>query len=143
GIPDLVVTNYSSSTVSVLLGNSSGIFAPAKNFPVGSHPISVALADFNGDGNTDVLVANNTGNLVSLLLGNGNGTFAPAKNFAVLQAPQSIALDFFGGHSGFAVVSTPLNEVAVYQDVVSYPAAASRVSVARSPLTFNINTKLY
>ena len=78
-----------------------------------------------------------------MLLGNGNGTFAPARNFAVLQAPQSIALDFFGGHSGSAVVSTPLNEVAVYQDVVSYPAAASRISVARSALTFNVNTKLY
>jgi hypothetical protein len=39
-------------------------------------PISVAVADFNGDGNLDIAVANRSSNDISVLLGKGNGTFA-------------------------------------------------------------------
>jgi len=38
-------------------------------------PISVAVADFNGDGNLDIAIANRSSNDVSVLLGKGNGTF--------------------------------------------------------------------
>src|SRR5262249_26494973 len=49
--PDLVTANFAASgTVSVLLGNGNGSFAPAVNYAVGAFPIAVALADVNGDG---------------------------------------------------------------------------------------------
>ena len=54
GKPDLVVTNYTSSTsdnsVSVLLGNGDGTFQPALNSAAGTDLISVAVGDFSGDG---------------------------------------------------------------------------------------------
>ena len=55
---DLVVTNGSSSNVSILLGTGTGSFGAATNFAVGSGPRSVAVADFNGDGKLDLAVAN-------------------------------------------------------------------------------------
>ena len=47
-----------SNNVSVLLGNGAGGFGPATNFNVGSSPVSMAVGDFNGDGNQDLAVAN-------------------------------------------------------------------------------------
>src|SRR5713101_3856278 len=40
---DLAVANAGSDTVSVLLGNGDGSFQPARNFPTGSNPQSVAV----------------------------------------------------------------------------------------------------
>ena len=41
-------------------------------------PNSVAVGDFNRDGNPDLAVANYGSNNVSILLGNGGGAFAAA-----------------------------------------------------------------
>jgi hypothetical protein len=69
---DLAVTNYSDSTVTLLLGNGDGTFTEASGSPysVGKGPVSITVADFNGDGKLDLAVANNldgTGT-VSILL---------------------------------------------------------------------------
>jgi hypothetical protein len=44
-------------------------------FPVGSHPKSVTIADFNHDGKPDLALANNGTNDFSILIANGDGTF--------------------------------------------------------------------
>jgi predicted heme/steroid binding protein len=56
--PDLVNVNASSNDVSVLLNNGDGTFpATPQNFAVGGvQPISIAPADFNGDGKIDLAV---------------------------------------------------------------------------------------
>jgi hypothetical protein len=50
----------------------------------GAHlaPISIAVADFNGDGNLDIALANRSSNDISVLLGKGNGTFATQVKYA-------------------------------------------------------------
>ena len=80
GQSDLVVTDFSSSNnVGVLLGNGNGTFKKAVSFfSGGSFPVSVAVADVNGDGKTDLVVANSGSKTVGVLLGNGDGTFQPA-----------------------------------------------------------------
>src|SRR5262245_7021863 len=70
-------------------------FNPATNFPVGGHPVGVAIGDFNRDGKLDLAVANSGDNTISILLGVGNGTFGARMNFAVGLAPESVAVGSF------------------------------------------------
>lgn len=56
--------------------SSSLSFAPPTSFSSGGvKPGSIALADFNGDGNLDIVVSNFTSNTVAVFLNNGDGTF--------------------------------------------------------------------
>jgi VCBS repeat protein/Big-like domain-containing protein/FG-GAP repeat protein len=86
-------------SVSVLLGNGDGTFQPALNYEAGLGPISVAIADFNGDGKLDMAVVNNGSANVSVLLGNGDGTFQAAVNYAVGIGPFSLTVGDFNGDS--------------------------------------------
>jgi hypothetical protein len=78
GKPDLVVTDFGAPaysgprSVSVLLGNGDGGFQTAQDFPVGTGPVAVAVADINGDGKPDLLVTNYITSNLSVLLGNRN-----------------------------------------------------------------------
>ena len=76
GKADLAVTNgnYGTTyqTVSILLGNGDGTFAPQMTFSTDSIALSIGAADFNGDGKTDLAVLNG-----GIMLGNGDGTFQP------------------------------------------------------------------
>ncbi|UQR65125.1 Ig-like domain-containing protein [Bradyrhizobium sp. C-145] len=75
---DIVTTNYSDGTVSVLLGNGTGAFAPRTAYSVLSNAIEAVFGDFDGNGSTDLLVSTASG--VVELLGNGNGSFNPAQS---------------------------------------------------------------
>jgi hypothetical protein len=96
GIPDVIAANQcgmdplcGQGTVSVLLGKGNGTFQPALSFPAGISPLSVAVADFNGDGHADLAVADACGTdpkcvsngTVAILLGNGDGTFQPLVSY--------------------------------------------------------------
>ena len=66
GKPDLIVANYHSNTVSVLLnttapGAATPSFAAQQSFATGTYPRSVTVADINGDGKPDLIVANALG----------------------------------------------------------------------------------
>jgi FG-GAP-like repeat len=76
---DIAVANVNSNSVSVLLGNPDGSFAPAVASGTGAGPFSLAEGDFNGDGKLDLVTANASSNDLSVLLGDGQGGFgAPA-----------------------------------------------------------------
>jgi hypothetical protein len=79
GKPDLVTANseYTASTVSVLLGNGDGTFAAKVDYAAGTGPQSVAIGDVGGDGKPDLVVANYFSATVSvtILSGHGDGTF--------------------------------------------------------------------
>jgi hypothetical protein len=96
GNPDLASPTSSvfGDTVSVMLGQGDGTFAPKTSFPTGGSPRMIATGDFNRDGNLD-LVTNNGTLGVSVLLGRGDGTIAARADFATDTQPMSVAVADF------------------------------------------------
>jgi hypothetical protein len=121
GFADLTIANYDDgfpSSVTILLGNGKGGFAPAAQSPVavGDGPMSVAVGDFNGDGIQDLAVANN-GSFVTILLGNGNGTFTQAPKSPIMAGlgPISVAVTDFNkdGNADLAVLNESSQTVTI------------------------------
>ncbi len=78
-IPDLVVSNFSAASVSVLLGRGDGTYDTVRTFDATAQPDSVAVGDFNGDKKLDLVVLSRPNDTVKLayLFGRGDGTFKP------------------------------------------------------------------
>jgi len=128
---DLVVADFGDplnnigGDLALLLGNGDGTFQAPRQFVAGpGAPISVAVADFNGDGNPDAVVAQfstaRAPAAVSLLSGNGNNSFGQPQNIALFSLPgaqalQVIAADFnHDGKSDIAYCTiTDLNRITV------------------------------
>ena len=79
---DLAITvslaDLNGGTVALLFGNGDGTFRSPVYVQTGISPLSIAVGDLNGDGNTDLFVGGNGSSAV--LLGNGDGTFRPPIN---------------------------------------------------------------
>src|SRR5215813_12553524 len=90
-------------------------FPTHSDYPVGSEPTSVAIADLNGDGNPDVVVPNFHSNTLSVLFGNGDGSFKSAVSYATGNGPISVAAaDFNGDHKlDLVVVNESKNDVGI------------------------------
>jgi elongation factor P hydroxylase len=139
GKPDLVVANFTSYTVSVLLnttaaGATTPTFAAKVDFAtgdVGAYTVSVAVGDLNGDGKSDLVVANRDSNTVSVLLnttaaGATTPTFAPKVDFAAGSFPNSVAVaDLNGdGKPDLVVANLTANSVSVLLNTTAPGAAA-------------------
>ena len=107
GKPDLVVTNFcgtdatctANGTASVLLGVGDGTYKLAGNYPLGAGPLSVSLADVNGDQKLDLMAVNRGDKSVSVLLGNGDGTFQSALTYPLGNSPVALVTgDFNSDH---------------------------------------------
>lgn len=92
---------------------------PAKN-ATGASPISVAIADVNGDGIPDLAVADNRSNSVSILLGNGNGTYQPEISYSTGIGPATVVTGDFNhdGKIDLAVYTLPVSGEAGYISVM-------------------------
>ncbi|CAF3906819.1 unnamed protein product [Adineta steineri] len=113
--PDIIVANYVSNTVSVLLNEGSGIFNAQTTYLVGSSPYSVAVVDVNSDSKSDIIVTNSNSDNVSVLLNAGNGTFNTSATYSVGSSPYSIAVVDVNGDnkSDIIVVNSGSNNVGV------------------------------
>jgi hypothetical protein len=104
---DLAVANRETltSTVSVLLGDGDGTFAPRADY-AGSRPIGLGLADLDGDGDLDIATVDFGAATVSIFLNNGNGTFAAAVPYAKAEADGRLALGDFDGDGDVDIAAT-------------------------------------
>lgn len=76
GNADVAVANINDATISIVLGNGDGTFAPQQTIAVGTAPRGIAVLDFDGDGDMDVANTNAVGNDLSLHENLGNGIFS-------------------------------------------------------------------
>ena len=92
----LVAVNAGDNTISILLNKGDGTFKAETRYSVACCAGSVAVGDFNGDGNLDLAVAGNSGfgSGFAILLGKGDGTFRPAVNYPVGYAGAITVGDF-------------------------------------------------
>jgi len=113
GRPDLAVTNsfngVGGNNVSILLGNANGTFQAAVNYAVGSGPRSVAVGDFNADGQPDLAVANVTNNNVSVLL--NTSAFPPP---VIIQQPVGLVVPA-GQNAALTVAANGFGNTLTYQ----------------------------
>ena len=119
---DLAVANELNNTVTILLSNGDGTFTPANGSPVtaGNYPTTIAVADFDGDGNLDLAIADDNASSVTIMMGNGDGTFKPPATINAPIVPYAVAVGDFNGdgipdlaissHSSFNTVATLLGK---------------------------------
>lgn len=81
GKADICVANINSNSVSILLGNGDGTFAPQQSVSVGAQPRGIAVLDVDGDGDIDIVNTNAGSNNMSIMLNDGSGVFGPATFF--------------------------------------------------------------
>jgi len=77
---DIAVVGDNSNETLIFLGSGTGSFIEGETLPTGSGsvPNSIAVGDFNNDGNADLAIANRGTSTVTILLGNGVGDFTAA-----------------------------------------------------------------
>jgi FG-GAP-like repeat len=84
------------------------------DIPVGTHPTSVAVGNFNG-GAPDLAVANEGSDGVSILLGNGFGQFTAGTPISGGDAPSSVVTGNFNGDAftDLAIASVGNDNIAI------------------------------
>ncbi|HEX5731981.1 MAG TPA: alpha/beta fold hydrolase [Blastocatellia bacterium] len=92
---------------------SSGVFCPKTDFVTGFNPISVAVGDFNNDGNLDLAVAKISSNSVSILLGTGTGSFGAKTDFVTGNFPFSVAVGDFNNDGNLDLAVANFNDATV------------------------------
>ena len=98
GKPDVAtVSQFSSRSVSILMGDGVGGLLSARTFPVGSDSRLFAVGDLDGDGKTDLAVPNFADATVSLLRGNGDGTFQAQRLLTAGAGAASVVIADFDG----------------------------------------------
>ncbi len=124
GISDVVFANPTVNKASFIFGDAvtgftlvpgGGLTAYNPSVSVGTKPVYIALADFNGDGKLDLATANYTANTVSVRLGDGSGHFSGSTEVSVGSGPNYIATGDFNadGKVDFATTNYLSNTVSI------------------------------
>src|SRR5215813_2690163 len=110
GYLDLITTNGNDNSISILLGDGKGSFAPSgAPIKAGRHPYdTITLTDVNNDGKVDIVTPNLQGDAVMVMLGDGKGGFtrAPGAPFALGPRPGYVAVADLNGDGKTDMVAT-------------------------------------
>ncbi|MFA5406053.1 MAG: VCBS repeat-containing protein [Candidatus Nanoarchaeia archaeon] len=85
--------------------SNNGTFATGVSYTTGSLPFSVALGDFDGDGNLDAVTSNTVSDSFSYFAGVGDGSFAAKVDYVTSDAPHGVAVGDFNGDGNLDVVT--------------------------------------
>lgn len=113
---DLLVANgQGANSLSVLLAaGAEGSFGAKVDYPAGSAPGGVAVADMNEDGDLDALLPVNGGG-VSVLLGSGTGIFGARTEYPSPSNPKALAVADFDndGHLDVVTANTSTPSISI------------------------------
>lgn len=104
GNKDIVVSQNSSSLITLYYGNGNGTFGTATNISTSSSPAEIIGGDFNEDGKIDLATSGGVNN-VWILLANGLGGFNSPTSYSASLYPTSLTTADFNndGHLDLAV----------------------------------------
>ena len=97
GVTDLITTNVSSNTLSILIGNGDGTFRDQMQLHVCQEPRSLATGAFNADPYPDIVLACAGADEIAVLFGRADGKFTEGPQYPVHRTPVSIASDDLNG----------------------------------------------
>ncbi len=92
GAADIVVACDTDVSVSVLLNNGDGTFAPKISYDAGYAVTAVAIADLNGDGHPDIALTGAYTSKYVIFINQGDGTFVLLERLNVGDYPKSFTL---------------------------------------------------
>ena len=117
-------------------------FGLVANVATGDGPASVAVGDFNADGNPDLAVANQLANTVSVLLGSAGGGFTrQTPDLAVGGFPTSVAVgDFNGDQDPDLAVANGFGSVSVLRgsDGASFTRQTPDLTIGGTPWSIGV-----
>jgi hypothetical protein len=140
---DLVATPVDSyvgeSYAIVMLGHGDGTFESSWSGPYSGSFYSLALADFDGDGNTDVL----TGGSAMIFRGNGDGTLQAPTDLGIVTSSLTVADFDADGKLDLAATNSPNLGVSVlrgngdgtFQPARSFAAGADPYSISAASVS--------
>jgi FG-GAP-like repeat len=132
-VPDVVVADYGSNDVTVLLGQAGAAgwsLTPGPRLQTGGiGPVSTAVEDVNGDGLPDILVSNQVSGTVALLPGVGGGFFNDQN--PLVRAAGALPGTLLGTGSGVVAVNAGSNDLTFFPDFM----ASTSFSFASGGLT--------
>jgi hypothetical protein len=114
---DIVIANYGTNNVGVLLGRSNTVFDPIMTYSTGtgSAPYSVAIADFDNDHHLDIVVTNSQTDNIAIFLGHGDGTFAIGATYPTgdRSRPYTVVINDFNNDniSDIAIANSGTNNI--------------------------------
>jgi len=108
GLPDVLVTNASDNTVTLLRNGPGGLdplHPDRADFGTGSAPSAVVAANLNGDASADAVVTNLGSSTISIRLGAGTGLAPDRADFGTGSLPVAVVVADLNG-DGFPDVAT-------------------------------------
>jgi hypothetical protein len=108
GHPDLLIVNFYTQGVTMMLNNGNGTFrTPGIQISIADNIGTLAVGDFNGDGNLDFVADSYT--TAHVMLGDGHGNFTQKATYSIQQSGQTdvVVADFNRDGKLDVAVDTP------------------------------------
>jgi hypothetical protein len=110
---DLAAVNRNSHTMSILINNGDGTYAPQVTYSTGGYPLYLFPADFDDDGDIDIAVPSSNDDDIRIFRNNGSGAFPAWTDYATDTYPSSIDGGDLDGDGDIDLVTGSGSDVAV------------------------------